>query len=175
MAKYKAHGFEAQLLRWAVTSNGGATVTLQLANEEDLEPFRLMTLKSGKQAGQRLMVAASMITDDEKEQAMPKPEPKPEQQKEPAAKPHFPAGLTGLAIKWCKMPEFREWLAGEVGEPYEAAACDESWAKSVMCDTCGIKSRKELDTSADAAAAFRSAIMEPFKEVLSHVEQTAEA
>lgn len=60
-----AFNAEVQLLRWSDTSNGGATITLALADHADLEIFKLMTIKKGQQAGQRLACVMVEIGDDE--------------------------------------------------------------------------------------------------------------
>ncbi len=59
------HG-EAMLMSWSETHSGGAKITLLLADPEDLEPFKAMTIKKGKVAGQRLMYALVEIGHDEK-------------------------------------------------------------------------------------------------------------
>lgn len=66
---------EVQLLRWSETSNGGATITLALSDPSDLENFKLMTLKKGQQAGQRLMAVMVELGDDEKPVPVATPAP----------------------------------------------------------------------------------------------------
>lgn len=68
------HG-EVQLLRWSETSTNGATITLALADPADLERFKLMTLKKGQQAGQRLMAVMVEIGEDERPVVAAVPEP----------------------------------------------------------------------------------------------------
>lgn len=58
------HG-ELMLLSWRETHNGGASVTFQLADADDLHAFKRMTLKKGKVAGQRLAAVLVEIGDDE--------------------------------------------------------------------------------------------------------------
>lgn len=56
---------EAQLAGWGESHDSGAKVTMWLPDSGDLEPFRGMTTKKGKQAGQRLLVIAFEIGADE--------------------------------------------------------------------------------------------------------------
>lgn len=198
----KAHGFEAQLLRWSVTSNGGATLTIQFADEADLEPFKSMTMKAGKIAGQRLMVAVSKIGEQEQEEPLSQtklvspeiecilpdgvdpekyndpPQPLPEADKPRAeSKSHFPAGLTGLAVRWCADEHFRFWLYKEGPKQcmYPAPTLggyDEEWAKRYICTVCKIASRKELDTDHQAASIFKRLFKTPYAAYLDAVGKT---
>jgi hypothetical protein len=63
--KVTKFAFEAQLLRWTESSNGGATVVLQLSDADDLTIFKTMTLAKRGVVGQRLAVAVAEIGDDE--------------------------------------------------------------------------------------------------------------
>ena len=134
---------EVQLLNWSDTHRGGAKIVLQLADAADLEQFKLMTVKKGKLAGQRLMAVMVEIGDDE----LPaEPEPmtvKTRWKKSP---------LMALAIQFCNSPDFYRW-AGVTG-------ADE--AKTFICRACGIASRKELDVMTEAAALFHAHIRLPF-------------
>lgn len=58
-------------MRWSDTSNGGATITLALADYNDLEVFKRMTIKKGGQAGQRL--ACVMVEINDQEEAVEQP------------------------------------------------------------------------------------------------------
>lgn len=56
---------ETQLAGWGESHDSGAKVTMWLPDSDDLAPFRGMTTKKGKQAGQRLVVVAFEIGEDE--------------------------------------------------------------------------------------------------------------
>ena len=160
----KAHGFEAQLQNWNVSSTRGITITLYLADEKDLEPFKQMTLKAGKQAGQRLMVAVSRIGDQEQEEPLV-PITQESEQKHSAS--HFPPGLCGLAVKWSNDSVFANWAwvfhkAHRVGE-----GPSEEWVEQLIKMICNIDSRKELDTNKKAAEVFNNEFRLPYQDWLT--------
>lgn len=134
---------EVQLLRWSDTSSQGATITLQLANPEDLERFKTMTLAKGKQVGQRLMVAIVEIGDDEL----------------PVEQPKKSVGeLCIMACNFCTDRNFWKWIEGQYG-------CDidnEAMAKDFVLDICSITSRRHLDSNETAAQKFHNEIRKPF-------------
>lgn len=163
---------EVQLISWSETSNNGAKIVLALADPDDLAPFRTMTLKKGKQAGQRLMIAISEIGEDE--------QPVP-QEKEPRPKG---GELAMLAGKWCSTIAFASWLSGHrrldpaIDEAINnfqisfagplSKATHEELATSVVRRVCNIKSRAELDHSPAAKALFDRHFRLPFS---SHLRQ----
>ena len=143
--KVTKFGFEAQLLRWTESSNGGATIVLQLQDADDLAIFKTMTLAKKGTVGQRLAIAVAEI--DDQEQLVPhevkaagsikvdiKPHtaappagatpeavatPSPGQAADAKHKAHFPAGFCGLAVQWGDDALFREWLAMEFQTVWE--------------------------------------------------------
>lgn len=136
---------EIQLLGWSESHNSGAKVTFQLADPDDLEPFKLMTVAKGKQAGQRLMCVLVEIGEDE--------QPKPVQAEEkPKGGP-----LSRDAAMICNTPEFQAY-AGFKGYSQKAEG-----AANLIHTYCRIASRAELDHSARAAAKF-SELMGRFRE-----------
>lgn len=58
---------EAQLARWSETSSGGATITLWLPDGESLAPFKRLTERKGKQAGQILAIAVNEVDEGEQQ------------------------------------------------------------------------------------------------------------
>lgn len=167
---------EAQLLGWA-SNPRGQTITLLLPDEDSLAPFRALTLAKGKQAGQRLAVAFAVIGDDEK--LVPTEiDPKVVEGERKPSKSHFPPGLTGLAVRWCADEEFQRWteetFADEWREYLRAnsglpAPSVEVITKAVILATCGINSRKELDTDRAAAEVFNALIRHPYQKHLEAV------
>lgn len=155
---------DVMLLGWSETHNGGAKITLQLADVAELEPFKKMTLAKGKIAGQ-LLTAVFVEVDGNGQPVAPEPEA-------PAAKKRgggkFPLGYCGLAVTWCGEPSFLHWISEYyplwwreyikvVGTaPQDVAA---AW---MVKKVCGIASRKELDTNDHARAIFESEIREPY-------------
>lgn len=145
-------GCEVQLLSWSNTSAKGAVIVLQLADEEDLDKFRHMTLQKGRGkkavAGQRLMAGFSEIGDDEKPQRA------------------TVAPLARLAAMWCKDPRFWNWLNEgphtAVWSRETSALQHEDNARRVICEVCRIDSRAELDHDERAATIFHIQFRAPF-------------
>jgi hypothetical protein len=72
-------------------------------------------------------------------------------------------GLALLAVEWCKEPIFRDWMA----ESFRmTGSVDERVAKSLICSTCGISSRKELNTNPTAQYLFQNEIRGPYMQWL---------
>lgn len=145
--------FEAMLLGWSETHNGGAKITLQLADIGDLEPFKRMTIKKGKIAGQ-LLTCVVVETDGNGEPVAQEPEqPAPA----PPVKRHsgrFPDGLCGLAVRWCEDPDFQSWA--------RATFHSQATAAQIVRGVCGVASRKDLDTDEDGRKLFVRDIKEPY-------------
>lgn len=136
---------EVQLLNWSETHNGGAKIVLQLADSGDLERFKAMTVRKGKQSGQRLAVVMVEIGDDEQ----------PVMQEAPKARP---GDLCIMACTFCDDPDFQDWANRRVA--YSVLTRDE--AKRFVLETCGVESRKQLDFDRMAATRFHTLIREPF-------------
>lgn len=136
---------EVQLLGWSESHSTGAKIVLQLADADDLEAFKLMTVAKGKVAGQRLAIVAVEIGDDEKpvsrDAGITASEPKGGE-------------LAKLAGRLCDDPDFLFWA--DVGNS-EAAA---QWIRNL----CGVSSRAMLDHDLRAAAIFHQEIRKPFRE-----------
>jgi hypothetical protein len=178
---------EVMLLSWSDTASGGAKIVLQLADPDELDAFKQMTLAKKGHAGQRLMCVLVEIDPDTE-----RPVQYPEQAVTTAtttlpvgtagtpasteAKPakrnghsHFPEGLCGLAVKWSQDADFVEWLWSEHGE--EAYQVNEGLPDNAPLDAlaggtikllCNIVSRKELDSNEDAKAKFNVLIRVPY-------------
>ncbi|MFY1885177.1 hypothetical protein ACOTCJ_25770 [Achromobacter xylosoxidans] len=136
---------EVQLLGWSESHSTGAKIVLQLADADDLEAFKLMTVAKGKVAGQRLAIVAVEIGDDEK--------PKPVMGKPMT---DIPKGekLSWLAVQFCKNPNFWDF-AGVSGE-----LTAREWI--LRMSGC-VNSRSELDSNADAAQLFHVNVRRPFR------------
>lgn len=185
--KVSKFGFEAQLLRWTESSNGGATIVLQLQDADDLAIFKTMTLAKKGTVGQRLAVAIAEIDDNEKlvehevkpkaekaiAQSAPEVEIKlvPAQEAKPKVASHFPGGFCGLAVQWCEDEQFREWLSMEFTEAWEKSAtmvtmshknAEAERAAVVIKLECACTSRKELDTNEESHEMFEQAIRKPY-------------
>ncbi|NHZ94629.1 hypothetical protein [Massilia sp. CCM 8734] len=130
---------ELQLLRWSDTSTGGATVTFQLADVADLDAFKDLTLAKKGMAGQRIAAIMAQVTDDV--------EQPPEEKQRPGM-------LCIMACNFCAAPDFIDWAIGVTGNADDA--------KAFVLSTCGIDSRKKLDTDKAAAMRFHSLIREPY-------------
>lgn len=157
---------DVMLLGWSETHNGGAKITLQLADIAQLEPFKRMTLKKGKIAGQ-LMTAVFVEVDGNGEPVAPEPEA-------PAAKKRgggkFPLGYCGLAVMWSGDPVFIDFLVENF--PQTHASCLDALGPGThpidlvggwcLKKLCGISSRKELDTNDRARALFEMSVRWPY-------------
>jgi hypothetical protein len=165
-----AINIECQLLSWAETSNGGAKIVLQLADADDLERFKSMTLAKGRGktaiAGQRLACAFVEIGDDEQPVEREKGGP-----------------LAQLAGRWCNDERFQQWLANALFDDY-LRQCGRhrhdpalfgslkamEVAAQVLRAACGVASRAELDHNPEAAALFHTLIRVPYQ---AHLQEGA--
>ena len=133
---------DTQLLRWSETSNGGFTITLLCADEDQArEYFRDKTLRKGKQAGQ---LFAMTIDELDEHGNAPLPVPK-----------RFQGGPISrlLIIDWCKSPVFWEWL--KVTNEHAAA----QYTKKL----CRVDSRNQIDGNAIAERLFHDCIRKPYQ------------
>lgn len=137
-AEHIAFQGEVQLLNWSETHSGGAKVVLQLADAEDLEKFKAMTVRKGKLAGQRLAVVMVEIGDDEQ----------PVEQADSGKKPGM---LCIMACNFCADPTFWRWIEAE----------NEAQAKQHVLNICAVTSRKDLDGPV-ASKRFHAQIREPY-------------
>jgi hypothetical protein len=132
---------EALLLRWGDSSTNGRTITLQLHESEEQHPFR--GLPSGKN-GQRVMIAVTLIGDDEQPAA---PEDV-KRDKSPAdkaiAKAHVLAGTA----------DFQRWLIPTM--PHHDYRPDETEAVTMdkLRYRVGVKSTTEFRTDPEALKRF---------------------
>lgn len=149
---------DAMLLSWQETHSGGAKIVLQLASPDDLDPFKRLTVKKGRVAGQ-LLTCVFVEVDGNGQPIEPEPEPP---KKRGGGK--FPGGYCGLAVRWCAEPNFAVWLSREF--PSESEECGPStydeFCVRMLRLICGIKSRKELDTDATAGERFNERIRAPY-------------
>lgn len=146
---------EVQLAGWSDSHTSGAKVTFWLSDPTLLDAFRGMTERKGKTAGQRLAMVLVEISDQETlvEQ--------PEAPKEPIGE------LCRLAVMWCKDEAFQQWIADVAGPGI--GLCEQD-AKNELYAMCGIQSRKELDTDAEAVNKFHRLIRIPFMKYLKGLE-----
>lgn len=158
---------EVQFRRYSDTSTQGTQIVLALPDRESLQSFIGLE-------GKRFMAVLVQIGDDEQE-VPPNPLISKQSANSRLANPveshqikkdREPLGdLCWRAVQWCKEPEFWAWLSlaycAEDGGVY-----DESGAKSLVQIKCGIDSRKELDTNAEAARKFNQLIRGPYQKHL---------
>ena len=67
------------------------------------------------------------------------------------------------AVQWCKDPEFWEWIRYTSDGRGFGSCTTESSAKLFIQETCGVQSRKELDTDNEANKAWHREIREPYR------------
>lgn len=132
---------EALLLRWGDNSTNGRTLTLQL-QEHGEHPFR--GLPSGKN-GQRVMIAVTLIGDDEQ----PAAPAGVKRDKSPADKAIAKAHI--LAVD----DSFGDWLTGKVG-----CREDEKTLLDVLRRACRVESTTQFRTDPEALRRFRDLVWE---------------
>lgn len=134
---------EMQLMNWGESSNSGAWVKFWIP-PEGLESFRDLRTKSGKIAGHRMMAVLVEIGDDEQ----------PVQREEVKEEKLKGGELARMAGVFCKDLTFLSF----------ANVHSENEAKIMICHTCGIESRAELDHNPIAANKFHELFRKPFNE-----------
>jgi hypothetical protein len=70
-----------------------------------------------------------------------------------------------LAVQWCDTELFAAWIAEQCGHSADETP-SAALAKKIVCEVCGIASRKELDTNDAAWTAFENFIRAPYMEYL---------
>ncbi|HQR20065.1 MAG TPA: hypothetical protein PKV98_04320 [Burkholderiaceae bacterium] len=156
---------DVMLLGWSETHNGGAKITLQLADIAQLEPFKKMTLKKGKIAGQ--LMTAVFVEVDGNGQPVP---PEPEKPKRGGGK--FPGGYCGLAVMWAGDGAFLSFVMDTYPSTHSNCLAAlgpgshdiEEVGGWCIKNICGITSRKQLDTDDRARASFEGLIRKPYME-----------
>lgn len=155
---------ELMLLGWRETHNAGFTVTFAVA-PEDGEFFKAKTVAKGKIAGQIFVAALAEVGGVPDKSPVTGPTVLvPESFDGAKLKPRFPDGLCGLAVRWCDDAHFQEWLQVFHAEEWEIHVNlpPSDRAKAVVCATCRIDSRKQLDTAIGADRIFRTEFLEPY-------------
>jgi hypothetical protein len=130
---------ELQLLSWSETHNGGAKITLQLSDKNELETFKLMTLKKGNIAGQRLATVMIQIGDDE----------------QPVT-----SRLSQQAALLCKGSAFQQFVESTEKFSAPSGAQRELQAIDFLRRFCGITSRAELDSDGKAGMRYQLLLSE---------------
>lgn len=132
---------EVMLASWQETHSGGAKVTFWLAQSEDLESFKVATVRKGNTAGQRYLMVLVELGNDDK----------------PARGDAAPSyALAQSAALICKGSEFQAFAAARQRVTLDDAQAREDQAAQVVREFCGIESRRMLDTDPQAAAKFRN-------------------
>lgn len=127
---------EALLLRWGDSSANGRTVTLQLHETSEQHPFR--GLPSGKN-GQRVMIAVTLIGDDEQPAA-----PEDARRETPADK------AIKKAHALASDREFQFWR----GKGSTALMGREDLTLRAIRADCGVESTTEFRTNPEALKRF---------------------
>ena len=143
---------DTQLLRWSETSNGGFTITLLCADEDQArEYFRDKTLRKGKHAGQLFAMTIDELDEHGNE---PLPVPK-----------RFAGGpICQRLVLWCDDILFQEWC--EAANKHAAA----TWIKQIM----GVESRKQIDGNNELEKKFHREIRIPFQAWLNRQAEPAQ-
>jgi hypothetical protein len=162
---------ETMLLGWQRSHNGGSKIVLQVP-DEDLVHFEKMTVRKGKIAGQRLAAVFVQIGDDE--QPVQQPATLEDAKKQARAAGNEKKDPLGALSKWavmrCQEPLFQEWVIANFEDQASIATIqldnddEEQVVKRVICNVCGINSRKELDTNDEARRIFDEKFRHPFAE-----------
>lgn len=150
---------EFQVMNWGESATSGAWVKFWL-NPEDLDAFRAIQCRSGKNAGQRFMGALVEIGDDEQPIAYQNATTASQQAEtvavntvtSPAEEKPKGGDLARLAGMLCANPKFVEWAQVENGDR----------AAEYIRAICRIESRAQLDHDNRAANVFHHHIRLPF-------------
>lgn len=157
---------DAQFVGWSDSHTGGPIIKLRLPSSDDLDKFRALTIGKGAQAGHLFSIA--IVEHDGAGNMTPPPEgtkasPGTER------KHRFPGPLCIEAAGYCRNEQFQHWVIMEgydedrlKTDPVIHALSDEELAKQFILDTCGVSSRKELDTVPEAGLSFVNLIRIPF-------------
>jgi hypothetical protein len=141
---------EVQFAGYTDSSKSGPRITLRLTDRDELQAFVGME-------GKRFMVALVQIGDDE--QPVGAAAEAKSDEVEPAGEAKRDKPIARWLALRCKEPEFRAWIgrsfgAGRVVTEDEAA----DWCR----DTCGVKSRGDIDWNVEAERLFQSQIRGPW-------------
>ncbi len=150
---------EVQLAGWSESHNGGCKVTFWLADPDDLDAFRAMTVRKGNTAGQRLACVLVEIGEDEQ----------PVAATPVSAKKDTRGPLCKEACDLCANVAFRRWITYD-----EQGLATEEDAKAFILDVCGVSSRKELDNNDAAYELFKRFVRRPFMEYLRETAMAAQ-
>lgn len=136
---YMTECCEVLLADWQENPNSGAWVKFRLPDETHLEIYR-GKYRAGrtKGFGQRYQMILIEINDDET--------PMPPEDETPR-----PRKLSSIAGALCNDPNFRAWASHTYGDPFPDAEA----AAQLIRDTCGVASRRDLDTNKAAAKLFK--------------------
>ena len=137
---------EVMLAGWSETHAGGAKIVLWLPDADSLNAFRAMTVRKGNVAGQRFVAVLVEIGDDELPVA-PAIEGNSSELKGlgvPAKPPIGPLCLAAVSVG--ATTNFCRFVSGD--------GSVEGSARYIRT-FCKVKSRRELDTNAQAGANFR--------------------
>jgi hypothetical protein len=129
---------EVQFRRYSDTSTQGQQIVFCVADRDALEPF------IGKE-GKRFMAVLVEIGDDE-------------QAVQPAPRKDTRGPLCKEACDYCALPDFQRWAV----IPTRGGVACEDHAKRFILETCGVTSRKELDTDKRAGELFVRLVRIPF-------------
>lgn len=139
---------EVQLRRWSESSTQGVQVTFALADSDDLEPLKM-------KSGRRFMAVLVEVGDDELP-VQPIPASSTGQR--------MPVGTIAMwLVLRCKDPDFWQWLASDLS--YTVG--NEDQAADAVKHILGVKSRKDVDGSAEVEKAFHAYIRIPYQRWLA--------
>lgn len=154
---------EVMLAGWSDSHNGSPKVAFFLRDSSALEAFRHLTVAKGKTAGHRFAMVLVEIGDDE--------QPVNQSDKKGGA-------LTKLAAMFCTQERFWAWAQKrdiDVWKRAEALAAaslpfgtgQPAIAAEWIRLSCGVKSRRELDSNHAASKIFHENIRIPYSKDLT--------
>ena len=139
---------EVMLAGWSETHTGGAKIVFWLPDADSLNAFRAMTVRKGNVAGQRFMAVLVEIGDDELPVVPPAIEGNSGKLNGIGGRAKPPIGpLCLAAVTVGATNNFCRFVAGD-----GVASIDNS--ADYIRGFCGVESRRELDTNADAGKKF---------------------
>lgn len=142
---------EFQFIAYTDSSSAGPCVRFRLSDRAELEKF------VGKES-RRFMAVLVEVGDDEQPVEPVAKAPAPA----PSVKRERMAPLCEWAVMRCAEAPFQRWAAGHPEAPKYRKETPAETAKAAVLHLCGVESRRDLDTDAQAAQALHSLVRKPY-------------
>lgn len=132
-----------------IPSRSVSVITIEIPSEHFISAVNQFHGKNVLVTQSDLSMPFGIVDGDDTFYGNPLPEDAPKEELGPLAK---------WAVMMCKEPEFWKFLSERFGVHVQ----DEKSAKFIVCDVCGVSSRKEIDTDTDAKSKIKGMIIAPW-------------